>query len=68
MEEPLLTAQDVARLLSIEPNTVYDAVARGRIPVVRLWSGSRRALLRFRKTDIERLIRERLVHGESDAD
>ena len=59
METPLITAEAVAKLLSVKVSTVYDAVARGRIPAVRLWSGRRRPLLRFRRQDIERLIRER---------
>jgi hypothetical protein len=35
---------------------VYDAVARG---VLKLWQGSRRTLIRFRRADIERFLRER---------
>ena len=60
MEAPLLKAEDVARLLNIRVSTVYDAVARGRIPAVRLWEGRRRPLLRFRQEDVERWIQERL--------
>ncbi len=63
METPLITAEAVAKLLSVKVSTVYDAVARGRIPVVRLWSGRRRPLLRFRREDIETLILERTVAG-----
>ena len=58
---PLLTASQVAELLGIRPSTVYDASAKGRIPSVRLWQGSRRTLLRFRREEIEKLIRERSV-------
>lgn len=66
MDEPLITAEDVARLLNVKPSTVYDAVARGRIPAVRLWEGTRRPLLRFRRRDIDRLIRERIVSPSQD--
>ena len=59
MEKPLVKAEQVARLLNIKLSTVYDAVARGRIPAVRLWKGRRRPLLRFRPEDIEELIRAR---------
>lgn len=55
-EEPLLIADEVARLLRIKPATVYEAAAKGRIPCVRLWEGRRKALVRFRRTDIQRLM------------
>ena len=59
--EPLWTAQQVADRLSVKPSTIYDAAHRGVIPVVRLWEGRRRALLRFRRSDVERLIRDRVA-------
>ena len=57
--EALLRARDVARLLSIQPATVYSLVDRGVIPHIRLTKGARRSLIRFRPEDIQRLIRER---------
>ncbi len=57
--EKLWTAQQVAEVLSVKPSTVYDAVYRGVLPVVRLWKGRRRALIRFRRVDIEEFIRRR---------
>ena len=57
----LLTAADVAKILNIEKGTVYEAASRGRLPTVRLWRGQRRALIRFRRSDIEQIIRERTV-------
>ncbi len=66
METPLLTAEDVARLLNIKPSTVYDAAARGRIPAVRLWEGRRRPLIRFRREDIEKLIEDRTFPPKND--
>ena len=66
METPLLTAEDVARLLNIKPSTVYDAAARGRIPAVRLWEGRRRPLIRFRREDIEQLIEDRTFPPKND--
>lgn len=53
---PLLTAEEVGQLLRLKPATVYEAAADGRIPCVRLWRGRRKALIRFRLADIERLI------------
>lgn len=57
----LLTAEEVARLLRIKPATVYDAAAAGRIPCVRLWEGRRKALLRFKRSEIEKLISDRSI-------
>ena len=57
--DSLLTAADVARRLKLRTSTVYEAAASGRIPCVRLWEGHRRALIRFRPDDIERLIADR---------
>jgi excisionase family DNA binding protein len=57
--EPLLNAEEVARLLNLKVPTVYDAVAKGRLPAVRLWRGERRSVIRFRAADIQRIIRER---------
>jgi len=59
--EPLLTADDVARILNVKVSTVYDGVYRGLIPAVRIWKGRRRTLIRFRRSDIEEFIRERTV-------
>ncbi len=55
----LLTAEEVAQILRLKAATIYEAAASGRIPSVRLWQGRRKALVRFRREDIERLIRER---------
>lgn len=60
-EQVLLSAEEVARLLNIKVSTVYDAVARRRLPAVQLWKGNRRSLIRFRRQDIEDFIRARTV-------
>lgn len=62
MDDTLLTADQVARILAVKPQTVRDAAWRGRIPCVRLWRGKRKALLRFRAADIEALIRDGSSH------
>jgi excisionase family DNA binding protein len=56
LREQLLTAKEVADLLRLSPSTVFDAAARGDLPCVRLWRGRRKSLLRFRRSDIERLL------------
>ena len=54
-----MTPEEVAALLRVKPATVYEAAARGRLPVVRLWRGQRRSLVRFRRSEIQELIHER---------
>lgn len=55
-QNDLLKAEEVAALLRIRVSTVYDAAARGDLPAVRLWKGARRALIRFRRQDIEKIL------------
>jgi len=57
--DPLLTAEDVSRLLKVKISTVYDGVYRGLLPAVRLWKGRRRSLVRFRQADREAGIQAR---------
>jgi len=59
--EPLITAEEVAPILRVKVGTVYDAAWRGLIPCVRLWTGKRKSLLRFRRSEIEQFIRDRSV-------
>jgi excisionase family DNA binding protein len=59
MNDSLLTSEQVAELLQIKPQTVRDAAWRGKLPCVRVWSGKKKTLLRFRREDIMRLIEER---------
>ena len=53
----LLLPREVAAMLRLKVNSVYAAAASGRLPVVRLWRGRRKSLLRFKRRDIEDLIR-----------
>jgi len=55
---PLLTAKDVARELCVSEAWVRDHVTGRRapaLPVIRL--GDRKAVLRFRRVDIENFLR-----------
>lgn len=61
--EPLLTVADVARMLNVKPATVYAKVKAGTIPCVRLWTGRRKALIRFRREEIQKMIEEALCCG-----
>src|SRR5690349_5150880 len=62
---PLLTIQQVARLLAVSPAWVRDHATRRnpRIPVVRF--GGRRAVLRFRSQDIEQFVAQNIVQQGS---
>ena len=59
MDEKLLTSEQVGELLALKPQTVRDAAWRGKIPCVRLWSGKRKTLLRFKRSEISKLIEAR---------
>ncbi len=61
VDDVLLTAEQVAEILALKPQTVRDAAWRGKLPCVRLWQGKKKSLLRFRRRDIEQFISERHV-------
>ena len=65
MDQELLTSEQVAKLLQLKPATVRDAAWRGKLPCVKLWSGRRKALLRFLRSDIEQLIRDRSIPAQT---
>ena len=67
MNDSLLTSEQVAELLSLKPQTVRDAAWRGKLPCVRLWQGRKKSLLRFQRSDIEALIRERTIPARRGA-
>ena len=52
--DPLLGVPEAARLLGVKPSTLYQWAYQKRIPKVKLCGRS----LRFRLSDIERLINE----------
>jgi excisionase family DNA binding protein len=61
MSDYLLTTNDVAAILALKPQTIRDAIRRGEIPFVRLWTGRKKSLIRFRRADIEAFVRDRTV-------
>lgn len=68
MEGKLLTIDDVAEWLGLSRQWVHDHATRRapRLPVVRLGS-DRRAVLRFRREDIDAFIRKHLVADSQEA-
>jgi excisionase family DNA binding protein len=57
--EPLVDATPVSKYLHVAKSTVYDQVTKGLLPHVRLWSGARRSVIRFRMSEIEAFVRDR---------
>ena len=59
--DALLIVPEVAEILRVRPTTVYSLVARDILPHVRIAQGKRRALIRFRRADVEKFIECRSV-------
>lgn len=55
MSERLLTVAEAAAMLAVKPTTIYAWANQRRIPRVKLRGGR---AVRFRLSDIERIIRE----------
>ena len=66
-DDDLMTAPEVAKRLRVRRSTVYAAAKRRAIPHIRVWQSGRRGLVRFRRKDIENLLRERTVLSAEDS-
>ncbi len=62
----LLIAREVAAILRVKPTTVYALVARDALPHIRFAQGRRRALIRFRRADVEAFLECHSVVPSSD--
>lgn len=60
-EKELLVVDQASAILKIKATTVYDWCAKGILPHVRILAGSRRPVIRFRRSDLDEFIRERLT-------
>jgi PTS system nitrogen regulatory IIA component len=60
MDDDILTIEEVARYLRVSERTVYDWAQKGEIP-----SGKIGTVWRFKKSEIERWVNERLSSGKS---
>ena len=67
-DEILLTAEQVAQILQVKPQTIRDAAWRGKRPCVKLWAGKRKSLLRFKRSEIRELIHDRSVPARNLSD
>lgn len=64
-ENALLTRKELARQLSVDPNTVEKLAAAGRIPApIDLGVGGKK-MLRWRRTDWERWLATGVVESQS---
>ena len=57
--DKLLTAKEVAELLSIDESTVYKWVDQRRLSYIDLGSRWCKRCLRFRRSEIEKLVEEK---------
>ena len=62
MEEDILTIEEVAKYLRVSERTVYDWAQKGEIP-----SGKIGTVWRFKKSEIEKWVNERLSSGTKPA-
>ena len=59
----LLTADEAAPVLRIKSGTVYDWAAKGILPHIRILAGRRSAVIRFRRSDLDEFIQQRMNPG-----
>ena len=60
-QQPLLTTSQLAAKWGVRPGTIYDWCYRGLIPHIRIQSGRRKGVIRFRPEDVEEFISARVV-------
>jgi excisionase family DNA binding protein len=58
--DKLLSIQDVSKITGLSVGTLYHLISQGRIPVLRISS----RCVRFRTTDIEQWLAEKLVASQ----
>ena len=58
MEDDILTIEEVAKYLRVSERTVYDWAQKGEIP-----SGKIGTVWRFKKSEIEKWVNDRLSSG-----
>ena len=58
----LYTVEEAAERLNVKPGTIYDWTYKRLLPHVRILAGRRRAVIRFRKADIENFIEQRIIN------
>ena len=64
--QPLLRADDVSKLLSVQTSTVYEWVRMDYIPHIRLGTGKKKPCVRFDLDEIKRWLAERKAQGRTN--
>ena len=63
--EPLLKAEDIAKVLNVRVSTVYEWVRMDYIPHVRLGTGKKKPCVRFLRAAVEQWLQERAARGRT---
>jgi len=63
--EPLLTAEQLSKILNVRVSTVYEWARMGYIPHLRLGVGTKRPLVRFSRTAVEEWLENRSKQGRT---
>ena len=63
--ESLITASQVAELLSVQPTTIYEWARMDYIPHIRLGLGKKKPCLRFRLSAVETWINQKEKSGRT---
>lgn len=63
-QQELITAEEVASFLRVKVSTIYDWAAKEILPHVRILAGKRRPVIRFRRTDLQEFIQQRMTGSE----
>lgn len=58
-QDDILIADEAAPILRVKVGTVYDWCAKGLLPHIRILAGKRRAVIRFRRSELEEFMRQR---------
>ena len=60
-DDRLLTLQEVAADLGIQPATVRELVKSGQLPAIQINASMVKRRLRFRRADVQKWLNERVV-------
>ncbi len=63
--EPLLTAEQVSKILNVRVSTVYEWARMGYIPHIHLGMGKKKPLVRFSSTAVQEWLESKLKPGRT---
>ena len=65
LQEPLLTAAQLAPKLAVKTSTLYEWVRMGYIPCIRLGTGKKKPLVRFSQFRVQEWLKQKEVDGST---